>query len=512
VAVVETRSGRVGGLEEAGIHAFRGIPYARPPLAGLRLRPPQRELPWPGVRDARSAGPASLQNGSMLGALLGLPPAEHHEDCLSLNVHTPAPDGERRPVMVWIHGGGFVFGSGAQTVYESAELVRRGDVVLVTLNYRLGALGWLALPALGHEEGGVVGNLGLLDQIAALEWVQECIAGFGGDPARVTVFGESAGAMSVGALLGAPRAAGLFRRAILQSGACHNASDRETAARVAHVLMKELGLEPEDVASLRSLPADRILEAQARTILQMAPEVRGLPFQPTVDGAVLPERPLDAVAAGASDAVELLVGTNADEWKLFGLSDAKARSLDERALLRRLERSAPGRAADGRPHAERALHTYREARRSAGLPAEPPDIWFAAEGDRFFGVPALRLAEQRRDAVAGTWRYLFTWQSPAMGGALGACHALELPFVFGTTDRLPALRGFVGEGPEVGQLSRRMQDAWLAFAHDGRPSTPALGEWPGFEPVHAPTMLLGRECGVADAPHGRELGFWSDLL
>jgi para-nitrobenzyl esterase len=512
--IVEVRSGRVEGTEEQGVLMFRGIPFARPPVGTRRLRPPAPEEPWVGTRDGARHGPPAPQNGSMVGAMLGIPAMEHAEDCLTLGVATPACDGARRPVMVWIHGGGFVFGAGSQATYESPAFVKRGDVVVVTVNYRLGALGWLALPGLGEEEGGVVGNFGLLDQIAALEWVRECIDRFGGDPGNVTIFGESAGAMSVGTLLAAPRAQGLFRRAILQSGACHNVAPRETGARVAELLMKELDLEASALSALRQLPAEKILEAQVRTLMQMATLVRGIPFQPTLDGDVLPEQPLDALAAGMNRDVQVLVGTNADEWKLFGLGDPKARELDDAALLRRVERNVPGRDESGRSRAERAVETYRNARRAARLPATPPDLWFAIEGDRTFGVPALRLAERKARARGGAsvHKYLFTWPSPAMNGVLGACHALEIPFVFGTAGSLPALRGFVGEGPGVEKLSLEMQDAWVSFARTGDPGHAGLGEWPAFEPGRAATMVFGAASRLVDGPHRDELAFWDGLL
>ncbi len=512
--VVEVRSGRVAGRREQDVVAFRGIPFARPPAGDGRLRPPTREEPWAGVRPALEHGAVAPQNGSMTGALLGLPPAQHDEDCLSLGVLTPACDGARRPVMVWIHGGSFSFGAGSQPVYQSPHFVRRGDVVLVTINYRLGALGWLALPALANEEEGCIGNLGLLDQIAALEWVRECIDRFGGDPGNVTVFGESAGAMSLGTLLGMPQAEGLFRRAILQSGASHNVATRDTGERVAEAFMKELGLEPGALRRLREAPTDALLEAQARALLQMSPKVRGIPFQPTLDGQVVRQAPLEALAAGAHRDVELLVGTNADEWKLFGIADQKARSLDEAALLRRVERSVSGVGEAGRSQAERAVSIYREARRAAGLSATPTDLWFAIEGDRVFGAPAQQLAERKCSVrgAAKVYRYLFTWPSPAMDGALGACHALEIPFVFGSTRSLPGLHTFVGEGPEVEKLSCEMQDAWTSFARCGDPGSGGSEPWPPFDPARAATRIFGSQNTVVDGPHRQELAFWNGLL
>lgn len=447
----------------------------------------------------------------MVGALLGLPATEASEDCLTLNVWTPAAgDGKRRPVLVWIHGGGFVFGSGSQAPYDGARLAALGDVVVVTLNYRLGALGFLALPELADEEGGVCGNFGLLDQIAALRWVRDHAAVFGGDPDQVTIFGESAGGMSVGTLLGTPAARGLFRGAIAQSGAAHNVSTPEQGERVAHALMKELGLSLTDVESLRAVPVSAILSAQQQVIGSLLGSGGGLPFQPVVDGRVLPRQPLEAIADGEASGVSLLIGTNRDEWRLFALADAKLRTLDEARLLRRLERAVPGRDAQGRLHAERALEVYRRAC-SAVQETSPIALWNAIEGDRVFGIPAARLADAQSAHAPGVYRYLFTWESPALGGVLGACHGLDVPFVFGTA-LLPALRAFVGEGPEVAQLCARIQGAWIAFAHGGRPAHEALPHWPRYDPVLRTTLLLGGACSLAKAPGDEELQFWDGLV
>jgi para-nitrobenzyl esterase len=511
VTVVETRSGRVRGTQTEGIEVFRGIPYARAPVGRLRLRPPLPPEPWTGIREATQPGPCAPQNASMVGALLGLPATEASEDCLTLNVWTPAAgDGQRRPVLVWIHGGGFVFGSGSQAPYDGARLAALGDVVVVTLNYRLGALGFLALPSLADEEGGVCGNFGLLDQIAALHWVRDHAAVFGGDPDQVTIFGESAGGMSVGTLLGTPAARGLFRGAIAQSGAAHNVSTPEQGERVAYALMKELGLSLTDVESLRAVPVSEILAAQQRIIGSLLGSGGGLPFQPVVDGRVLPRQPLEAIADGEASGVSLLIGTNRDEWRLFALADTKLRTLDEARLVRRLERAVPGRDAMGRSHAERALEVYRRAR-GPGQETSPIALWNAIEGDRVFGVPAARLADAQNAHAPGVYSYLFTWESPVLGGALGACHGLDVPFVFGTA-MLPALRAFVGEGPEVAQLCARIQGAWIAFAHGGSPGHEGLPDWPRYDPALRPTLLLGGACSLAKAPGDEELQFWDGLL
>jgi para-nitrobenzyl esterase len=458
----ETRSGRLRGSERGGVLAFRGIPYAAAPVGRLRLRPPELPAPWAGVRDARASGPGAPQPGSTLGGAFTriAGPAATCEDCLTLDVVTPGLAG-RRPVLVWIHGGAFVMGAGSALVYGGERLARRGDVVVVTLNYRLGALGFLVLGDVAPG-AGFAANLGLRDQIAALAWVRDNIAAFGGDPDNVTVFGESAGAMSVGALLGAPSARGLFARAIAQSGAADHCSTREQAARVAQTFLDALGLAPGEAGKLAELPVDALLAAQRETMMRLALALPGLPFQPAVDGDVLPAPPLEAVAAGGARGVPLLLGTNRDEWNLFLLGDAKARALDEPGLRRRFERWLPPDAA------ERAHGLYREA-----LPhASPRARWGAYQTHRVFLAPAERLAAAQ-GAHAPTWSYLFSWSPPLVRRRIGACHALEVPLVFGTF-RHPLLRGLYLGGARA--AAAEIERAWLAFAREGRPGPG--GDWP----------------------------------
>jgi para-nitrobenzyl esterase len=507
--IVETLHGRVEGAREGELSVFRGIPYAASTAGQGRWRPPGAPQPWSGVRSAGRPGPTAPQSGGLIASLLGGGAEPTSEDCLSLNVWSPGLDAGRRPVMVWIHGGGFTTGSGSLPVYDGASLARRGDVVVVSFNYRLGALGFLYLPELAREEGGASGNFGLLDQLAALAWVRDNIAAFGGDPQRVTLFGQSAGAMSAAALLGAPRARGLFQRVILQSGAARNVHLPETAERVRDAFLDEAGLGSGGLAALRELPLPALLEAQARSAERLRRELPDPPFQPVVDGALLPRPPLEAIAAGAAAGLPLLIGTTRDEWRFYGLRDPKARQLDAEGLLRRLRRGLPGVDGAGRGLAERVVEAYRDAR-AGRASTDPRELWFAIQTDRWFRTPATKLAEQQAAHQPATHAYLFTWRSPALDGALGACHALDLPFVFGSlADR--RIRPLVGAGPRACELSQRMQDAWLRFAHGGAPGHAGLPEWPAYEARRRATLMLGEECVVVEAPEERERAFWDEI-
>ena len=571
--LVETRRGSLRGAAERGLAVFRGIPFARPPIGPRRFLPPEPPPPWAGVRDARRFGAAALQNGALIGPLMSLGINDTSEDCLYLNVWTPGADRRRRPVLVWIHGGAFVLGAGSQMLYDGAALARRGAVVVVTINYRMGAFGFLRLRDRFGARLSASGNEGLLDQVAALEWVRDEIEAFGGDPGNVTIFGESAGAMSCATLLGVPRARGLFHRAILQSGAANFVWPRATAALLADCFIDRLGAcSPEALAGM--LP-ERLLAVQRRcsmdlflgdghvlgalspagqrlagalflglalarrrfgglatplsrglvgllrrrrpdatpaaaTIELRALRTRGLPFQPVVDGEVLPRPPLEAIRDGTARDVPLLVGTNLDETKLFLPLDPEAATLDEAALLGRCEEAIDGSRGRVGGAAGRAIAIYRAARAARGEPVDPGDLWFAIETDRTMRHPAMRLAGLQAAHQSRTYAYLFTWPSPALGGMLGSCHALDLPFVFGTLEH-PMLRRIVGAGPEARALAEHIQDAWIAFARTGRPGHAGIGEWPGYDVAHRRTMILDRRCRMEAAPREPERAVWDAL-
>jgi para-nitrobenzyl esterase len=506
MSAVETTLGKVQGSEEPGLRIFRGIPFAAPPVGVLRFRRPQPADSWAGLRNATSFGPSAPQLPVPFDLIPGLGVGETDEDCLTLNVFTPACDGARRPVLVWIHGGAFTIGSGSQMMYDPRPLVRAGDVVVVTVNYRLGVLGFLHPGADPCEESSA--NLGLLDQIAALEFVRDNAAAFGGDPAQVTIFGESAGGMSVGDLLAAPAARGLFGRAIAMSGAASANNDAESGRRVRADLCRELGIQDGagSTEALRGVPPDAILRAQGDLDLRYRSQLLRIGFRPSEDddlpAALFPERPLTALANGNAQGVDVLVGTTRDEWRLFGFMDPGAGKLDVEALETRMETRAPG-------HGEKLVAAYRSARPDAS----PTDLFFALETDRIFRMPAIRLAEAQaaHAATSRTYAYLFTWESPMLGGQLGACHGIDVPFAFGLIGT-EGTEKFAGGGEAAAALGTKTAGAWLGFARTGDPAAEGLPAWPCYDRGQRATMELGATCTVTGDPAGAERAAWEGVL
>ncbi|HXL99851.1 MAG TPA: carboxylesterase/lipase family protein [Rhizomicrobium sp.] len=465
-ATVETEAGRLKGLAQDGVSAFRGIPYA----TAARWQMPQLAPPWAGIRDATRFGPVSPQGAMRMATLSGGPVGAQSEDCLNLNVWTPGCDNAKRPVMLWLHGGAFVFGAGSQGIYDGRRLAAR-DVVVVTINYRLGAFGFLALDDATDGRAPGTGAEGIADQILALTWVKQNIACFGGDPDNVTVFGESAGAMSVNALLASPAAQGLFHKAIAQSGGGHIGHDRERAARVARTLLDTLGIAPADARRLLDIPFPALVEAQGALLAGARAgryRLGGLPFQPAVDNATLPLRPIDAVRAGAAKGIPLLTGTTREEWKLFTALDPRLRFMSVRNLSQRVTRLA---------------HDVAPALLAAYEEGSPFTRFTALMTDKAFTMPATRLLEAQA-AHAPAYAYRFDWRSRLLGGMFGSCHALELGFVFGTHDDKRAGL-FFGKGPAADALSATMIDAWTAFARTGDPG------WPRYDTHSRETMIFG---------------------
>jgi para-nitrobenzyl esterase len=460
--IVETTSGRLCGQYRDGVRSFLGIPYAASPTGALRFREPVPRRPWTGVRAATSFGPTPPKPRYPAPIDPLLPePSLPGDDWLNLNVWAPGEGGSGLPVMTWIHGGGFSNGCSAVPVYDGHSFARDG-VVLVSVNYRLGVDGFGWLP-------DAPGNRGLLDQIAALEWVIDNIAAFGGDPGNVTVFGESAGAMSVTTLLAAPPAQGLFAKAITQSGATQAAADPADAALVTDELAAVLGV-PATAAALAGVAIEALIAAQiqVRDALAAHPDparfgrsvvAAALPFIPVVDGDLLPAHPLQSIRDGAGAAIPLLTGTTTEEFRLFLVPTGRGALITEEVLPFIVS------ALGGTPA---VLAAYRANRPGAS----PGEVLAAIVTDRYFRLPVLEVAAARADGPAPTFGYEFAWPSPV--GGLGACHALDIPFVFDNLSD-PGARALTGPGAPQ-QLADQMHAAWIAFATGGQPGWPAMGK------------------------------------
>jgi len=445
----------------------------------------------------------------IIRSLIGAAGSRQSQDCLYLNVWTPKCDGARRPVMVWIHGGAFILGSGATSLYSGERLATHGDVVVVTLNYRLGALGFLSWKGFYDGPDQPPANLGLRDQLAALAWVRDNIEGFGGDPENVTVFGESAGAMSIGTLLGIPAAKGLFHKAILQSGAAHNVSNPEKAGRVAGEFFDYLGITDPSPDALADVPVGRLMEAQARATVGVGVGLEDgvMAWQPCVDGDLISENPLAAIDRGDARDIPVLIGTNRDEYRLFTVMDRDR--LNDAALAARVRRIARRGQSKDASVAERILGTYGPSTGERDPGAN--ERWIALQSDRIFHYPAARLADAQSAHQARTYAYLFEWTLPLIGGGLGACHGLELPFVFGAT-RGGILRLGLVTDRAAGRLADVMQDAWISFARNGQPVAHALPDWPAYDPHRRYTMTLGGSRGLVKDPHEAAREFWGPLI
>jgi para-nitrobenzyl esterase len=489
--VIDTSQGRLRGVRAEGVLAFKGIPYGAPPVGDRRLRAPVRAGGWDGVRDAVAFGPTPPATGyTPPFDRIFLDPVIPGDDWLTVNVWTPDPAARGLPVMVWIHGGAFRNGATAAPLYDGSAFARDG-VVFVSVNYRLGADGFLFLD-------DAEANRGLLDQVLALRWVQENVSAFGGDPGNVTVFGESAGAMSVCALLSIPPARGLFHRAIAQSGGGHHALSPQDARRVTAAIAEDLGVPPTR-EGIATADIGRLRESQAKISLQVASNpdpgrwgrlaLDVMPFEPTLDGAVLPVLPIEAIGQGAGKDVGLLTGTTADEWHLFTVPPGLIDVLSDQHV--KLLLAAYGASGDD------VAGVY------ADLDGTPGERFCAIATDWFLRIPAIRLAEARAGGPAPTHLYEFAWRSPEFGGRLGACHALELPFVFDTLETESG-RALAGTAPPR-SLADAMHRAWVAFAHDGDPG------WPAYEPATRPVMVFDEHSTVVEDPGAIRRLAWDGL-
>ena len=498
--IAQTTAGRLQGALEDGLAVFRGVPYAAPPIGDLRFRAPQPHPGWDGVRDATESGPISLQEGmDALDALLPAPP-QTPERGLPLPQPLDPRARRRRPARHGLDPRRRLHPRiGQRTDVLRRIPARRGDVVVVTINYRLGALGFLHEPALGET------NFGMRDMIAALRWVRDNIANFGGDPDNVTIFGESAGGAAVACLLVSPEAQGLFHRAIGMSTAGDHGILFDGTQPTTAQLYAQLGIDQPSPEQLRSLPAADLLSAQAaveaaafESLTEMW-SVR-LPFGPVVDGTFLTQPPLSTAAAASADrGIPFLSGNPDEEMKLIRAM-MPPEELTQSDVMARLEQIPGG--------AQRVYDAYRTARAARGESSTPDDILDAIASDYLEIMPSLRFADAWSRGGAPTFGYTLDWKSPMNDGALGSCHALDIPFAFGTHRDAPE---FAGSGPAADKLANTMMDIWAAFARTGNPSIDGL-EWPAYKPPTRDQVMLGADVRIESAWRATERAVWDGVF
>jgi len=473
-AVVDTDGGKVRGVLSNGVHVYRGIPYGASTAGANRFMPPRKAEPWTGVRDAFQSGHASPQVSPAPGAIgAGLRGyAAQGEDCLVLNVFsTGVNDTRKRPVMMWIHGGGYTYGSGSSLGYDGANLSRAGDVVVVCINHRLAINGHLYLGAAGAEFAES-GNVGMLDIVASLRWVRDNIARFGGDPGNVTIFGQSGGGGKVSTLLAMPSAKGLFHKAIVESGSTLKQMTRDEAQKTTDQVASRLGLKATQAAELQQVPLAKLLAAMGT----------GTRFGPVVDGHALPRDPFDPDAPDVSADVPMIIGTTETEGSYFAPPDLL--SLDEAAVRARLKERLAG---DG----DRIYDLFRKRRPMA----TPSEIYFTISA-----FPSNAHIQAERKAAKGNaaaFVYQIRWRTPVEGGRRLSPHCIEIPFAMQNHWQLPEM---VGTGPELQPLADKVSGAWLAFARSGNPSHPGIPAWPAYNATDRATMHMNNEWAVVKDP------------
>ena len=507
--VVETTCGQIRGVTVDGIATFKGIPYGASTAGANRFMPPQKPAPWGGVRDAVSwaghAPQAFFGKRRPEVSHLAPPPdtVPVSEDCLTLNLWTPGLDASKRPVMVWFHGGAFSYGSANSPRTAGANLAHRGDVVVVTVNHRLNILGFLDLTALGGEEFAHSANAGLLDLVAALEWVRDNIAKFGGDPGNVTIFGQSGGGGKVSALLAMPAAKGLFQRAIVMSGAGIRMAEHDRATKLAEAVLGEVGLKAYQLEKLQTVPFERLIAAIEPAQKKLAPVGFRLldryGFGPVVEGHDLPRHPFDPTATDLSDDVPIMVGGTSDENALFLAPDDAVwnRTLSEDELKTRV-----AKIADGNTDAVLAL--YRQMH--PGM--TPAELLIEITTDSNFWVRSVLLAERKAaKGKAPVYMYSFNWRTPVLGGKLMSPHAIDVAFVFDTVD----VGGITGYAPAAAAIAGVESLTWATFARAGTPDNKAIPHWPAYTAAERATMMIDSEWRVEDDPQHAARLLWTKI-
>lgn len=511
--MVETTAGKIAGTMERRVFTFKGVPYGDSTDGSRRFLPPLPAAPWTKVKFCVDYGPIAPQTGPLVDCLeaagdervMGIRRhLRQSEDCLVLNLWTPGiRDGGKRPVMLWLHGRAYDSGAGSETMYNGANLARRGNLVVVTINHRLNIFGYLHLADIGGEEFAGSGVAGMLDAVLALQWVRDNIAAFGGDPGNVTIFGESGGGAKVSMLLGMPSAKGLFHRAIIESGPGLRGLEAADATAFAERFLAELNIKPNEIRKLQEIPIEQVQGAAkkllpGRSALGMADPRRGAMARmaPVVEGRYLPNHPFDPVAAPTAAGIPIIIGTNRHENSTFLTLDPKRKKLTEPELQERL-RPILGDKVDS------VIATYKKTRPEA----TPWDLFVAltSEGTR---RASIALAERKAAASPDpVYMYLLTWETDYLGDLFRACHILEIPFVFDTVDDM----AITGGRPDKYELLESINGAWIAFAHGGNPNHPGLPKWEPYSAQKRATMILDVPCRMAVDPFREELEAWEGI-
>jgi len=486
--IAETTYGKVRGTVSGDINIFKGIPYGGNTGGKNRFMPPVKPVAWTGVRDALAFGPTAPQTvGERRGAAAGRP--AESEDCLVLNVFTPSlRGGAKRPVMVWLHGGGFSTGSGSGAILDGTNLAHSGDVVVVSLNHRLNVLGFTYLGEQAGSDFALSGGVGLLDIVAALEWVRDNIAYFGGDPNLVTIFGQSGGGRKVATLMSMPSAQGLFHRAIVESGAVLRLMTRADAIHCSQLLLTELGLRGDQVRELQSVPLDRLLAANAAALKKTDQTAPGYtPNTPMVDGKAIPTNPWEPAGPAMSAKIPLLIGWARTEETLYDRPTPDALALDEAGLKARAAKRLGMNPAQ-------VIETYRNAHPEAS----PWDLYILIATDHPRGIYTRELAKRKAaQAAAPAYLYRFDWETPEGGGHMRSPHTIEIPFVFHNI----AIAGpLISKMPEAYALAEKVSAAWAAFARTGDPNTPGVPRWPAYSAGSRDTMMFNNNLRVEQDP------------
>ena len=495
--VVETTGGKVAGYIDEGIYTYKGIPYAK----AERFMAPVPADRWEGIRSSRAYGPTCPQ-GKRTGWYSdeqafsfnwddGFP----DEDCLRVNIWTPGiNDGKKRPVMVWLHGGGYSTGSGQELPsYDGRNLAEKGDVVVVTLNHRLNVLGFLDLSAYG-EKYAESGNAGLLDLVAGLEWVQENISRFGGDASNVTIFGQSGGGGKVSTLLATPSAKGKFHKAVVQSGAMMRTMDSKWSRRIGAAVVEELGITPARIDEIRNVPYEQLLAAGEKAVAKVRTDADKAGFAsfifgwaPTVDGNILPHQPFDPQAPEQSKDIPMMIGTTIHEFSMSTYVP-QFRNITKEAAVEYLRTKYGDKTEEFLTIFEKTYPDYK-----------PQDL---IDTDFIFRPSTVEQAKLKaRQGGAPVYMYIFAWESPVLDGILRSTHCMEIPFVFNNADVHASM---TGGGPEALKLADRMSQAWINFAYTGNPGTDELPEWPSYSCKEGAAMFFNNECEVK-YNHDKEL-------